>query len=918
MKQKKSLAKANGLKSTFLLGDDHVYMTSFGKGASAEPEKDIRHRVVKDLKKTFTAADLPESTGFAIHGRAGDCEVQVSERENLLHAADVIETIYFGKPHEDNIHIQIAYNIMDIQKLLASYAAIVVQTVNNMDRDRGAGDFLGTFKTQNNYALSKAVHQVYQLGLLERAYPNGGFEINRDVWASAQNRELRWLSEQVRNYEQANRKRYPKGWSPRVISDYLVSHGIRSMNIVRNMDRNWINFQNFCRSAKDSAYYFGEAFTDEKGEFSEEKTFALLRVLGEFRQNTMHGAQMGDNRLFHLEERADAETRQLLDGFLDEKISKLNSTFCETNRVNLAILHRVYPQTPMQELVREYYDFSVRKEFKNLGISVKKLREQMLTLEDAKVLTEQRYDTVRAKLYSLMDFVIDRTYRMEEKQLLRLVGACRSARTEEQKDEIYRKEALRLWKQIRHIVLNQIKPCMNATEIKKLNRTAPKSVEQLEENMQKPQDLSLFSKAVYVFSLFLDSKEINMLLGGLVNELENIQSFVDTLKQLKLDVDFSPRFTFFEYSGAMAKELQLIQSIARMNKGKKAKKDSEVTIKRCQYMDAAAVFGETDPQRVAELYQLDKQGSDSRTADHSLRNFMINTVINNNRFVYVVRFMNPKDARAIMQCRPLVEFVLHELPEAQLKRYCDAVHCPVYEGKPEKTAQGLAELLLEVQFDQFRSVKQKVRQGTEEAMQKERYKAVVSLYLTVLYQIVKTMVRINARYMMAFGLLERDLELYRRKIPAKPFYMSKLESDGTFSYHADQITLEFQKRGWLNPRVLKSIRTNAAYYRGDTFKAYRNQVEHMQVLTHLPAYAKHIHRVKSMFDVYHCVLLDALLDAPHNGVNEQTKHTARENMERYNTVWKDFLYGLNTPFAYNAARYINLSNREKFLEGYGK
>ena len=33
---------------------------------------------------------------------------------------DIIEKMYFGETFDDNIHIQIAYNIMDIKKIFSS------------------------------------------------------------------------------------------------------------------------------------------------------------------------------------------------------------------------------------------------------------------------------------------------------------------------------------------------------------------------------------------------------------------------------------------------------------------------------------------------------------------------------------------------------------------------------------------------------------------------------------------------------------------------------------------------------------------------------------------------------------------------------------------------------------------------------
>ena len=64
----------------------------------------------------------------------------------------------------------------------------------------------------------------------------------------------------------------------------------------------------------------------------------------------------------------------------------------------------LYPNN--KDIVQQYYDFAVRKAYKNLGFSIKDVRETILTFDDAKHLNEQKFDSVRGKLFTLFDFVI--------------------------------------------------------------------------------------------------------------------------------------------------------------------------------------------------------------------------------------------------------------------------------------------------------------------------------------------------------------------------------------------------------------------------------------------------------------------------------------------------------------------------------
>ena len=920
MATRKTIAKADGLKSTFYLEPEHLFMTSFGKGMHAKSEKDIQDRTVTNLNNTFTASVPVDSNWISINGKAGQCQVAEPKLQDQLHAKEIIESIYFGKEYSDNIHIQLAYNIMDIQKILAAYSGIVIYTVNRMNRDSDDKDFLGEFKTQNSYDMTRTISKAYKLRLLDKNRNGKGFFINGNVWRDNRNGELKWLNRQVNIYKQ---KKFPdQHWNYAIISDFLCSRGIHNMKILKKTYDCWNDFCTFCKSAKDSAYYFGNTFCDEKGNFDERKTFTLLRLLGTFRQDFIHGEQLGGSSLFRPAEKWPDDVTAMLNSLLDGRIENLNKNFCSQNRVNIRILEKIYPDISTKQLVREYYNFLIRKSFKNIGFSVRTLRETILAQEEeAHALTEKSYDSVRGKLYSLMDFVIYKFYLDREKDIEEMVSKLRFSISDEDKERVYQAEAERLWLYIQESIMKNIVPAMTSDSIKSLSKGKADAIENIEDYMEKPGDLSAFSKAIYAFSLFLDGKEINMLLSDLVSKFENIASFLDTLRFLNMDCSFTDNFVFFKDSAEIAGDLRFIQSIARMNKGKKAKKNTEVTVKKCQYKDSAAVLGETDESKINRLYNLKSSDSETPSGDNSLRNFIINNVINNNRFTYVVRFLKPADAREIMQCRPLIAYTLQKIPQSQIERYCRAVSIPFAKDECEKAVNELTKLLINVKLDNFVSVKQKASSGSKEAVQKEKYKAVISLYLTVLYLIVKTLVRINSRYMIAFGILERDLALYRIKTGDESFRISDKVKSETVNARPERLTLYFRENYKLNPRVAVSCETNAGSFSKNVFKVYRNKVAHLQTVTLLPAYIKEvgIGKVKSMFDVYHCVLLYGISETDFH--DETLNAALKDNLEKckeYCTACKDFIYALNIPFAYNAARYINLSNREKFIESYGK
>ena len=60
-------------------------------------------------------------------------------------------------------------------------------------------------------------------------------------------------------------------------------------------------------------------------------------------------------------------------------VEEINNRFIENNKVNIQILRFGIQEHPdIAELVRSYYEFLITKKYKNMGFSIKKLRESML------------------------------------------------------------------------------------------------------------------------------------------------------------------------------------------------------------------------------------------------------------------------------------------------------------------------------------------------------------------------------------------------------------------------------------------------------------------------------------------------------------------------------------------------------------
>ena len=984
----KSIAKASGLKSTFKIDDDKYFMTSFGRGNAAQAEKDLENGKVTDLNNTFSAR-YKDRQSVVIAKGALQADVQLPATDhNQLQAKDVIEKMYFGQSFPDNIHIQIAYNVMDIKKVLSVYTNIIVYAVNNLLRINPKDDFLGMFSTMNNLkaaAVASAIESVQLIRPSDTGQGNNKTEYNIDTSLFADPNVQKKLAPllQAAGYNWQK----PGDVNPSIISDTIkYRFRLRKKEFIEKAAADY-------NSIRRNAYLFSYIFPNQK-HINPKDIYKVFRLLGTLRQTSFHSDDLRNkgtsNRftLFTIDTQADDEIKDMLNSAVEARLSELNQNFLQKNAVNLNILFCAYPGADRGRLVRQYYDFSIRKTFKNLGFSLKTLRETILeTIEPAMEFTDQRYDSVRSKLYSLIDFVIYNYYLSHAEQAQQIVDSLRALMITKEdkeqemdkvkKEQVYQPAARALWQGIGETVLNVIKPavskCRSHRGIEEYEEDVdPSLFAELEPVLLQAGSLNYFAKAIYVISSFLDAKEINMFLDSLINSFDNIESLKASADFMQIPVRFTEQHDFFNHCASFADDLRIVKSVAGMNKSKKAQKNTAVHINPYRYYDCAAMFGEYNQDRVHQMFHLDEKGG-SKSRVHTLRNFFINNVIYSNRYAYVIRFVAPESARAIMENHALVSFALQQVDDKQIERYymSNRKDEDPASAAPDTMRKYLASRLMDVKFDTFA----KVSNDSSEAKEKERLKALVGLYLTVIYLITKSLVRINTSYSIAFSIFERDCAImnakarqetdpelraliqnisikgggymgitnyfdakarqmdeecgyYDRKYNSKhthrPYTFARLENeiqalldlkasgDKTASMRAKALCKKY--RGRERAKIIYTL--NSAHYADSTFRWFRNNVEHLSVVAKLPYYVKDIQHVQSYFDLYHYLLLRCLADG--KALWQSATKEKLASALRHQTVYKDFLYGILAPFAYNPARYINLTCKEKFIEGYGK
>lgn len=866
----KSAAKAAGVKSVFAVNDT-IYMTSFGKGNDAVLEKKIvsdSHENMNKEAPAFILTDvnntkyklsssriksLEATSDNPVHRKKGKDDksdyVNFDHiNSDMLMLKGKLEQKFYGETFDkDNIHIQLIYNILDVEKILAQYSTNAVYALNNLFREKQSEswDIFSNMTTDYTY---------------------------NDICYSTENK-------------------YKK------IKDLI--------DLIKKNQR---------------LAYFGSAFLTGNGKRkslrNEEEIYDILTLIGKLRHWCVHGNDENSVWLYKLDS-IPQEFRDIMDKLYNETIKNINHNFVNTNKVNIQILASVYPEEKLSKIIREYYSFVVTKSYKNIGFSIKKLREIMV--EDTAI-KDKKYDSVRSKLYKLIDFIIWHGYENEDKsETDRLVNELRGSRTEDEKQGVYNNEAKRLWTKHENTILNDVVQSVDGSNIHKLKNNKFTETDIGGGHIKDAKDVSYFTKLMYLLTLFIDGKEINDLLTTLINKFDNIRSFNETMKELSLTTKLVDDFAMFNDSEKILGELKELNSFARMC-------TPDVIAKRFMYVDALDILGiendMTEEEFNRKILCIDANGKPIK-GKNGLRNFIANNVIDSVRFRYLIRYGDPKRIKKLSCCEPAVKFVLKGIPDTQIKCYYDSCYDPNDEFADKEPREYLAQKINEMSFEKIENAgkvqKANVDRGGKSAEEKEKYKALVRLYLTVMYLMLKNLVNVNSRYVIGFHCLERDAALYSvelkkdyRKLTFELMGVSDAVNSGALTGKCDIEKAEKAgNRHLRNKKWYKIIYNNLQNSDKPTTTEFRNTVAHLNAIRNIDENIMGIEKLKNYFELYHYIIQRHLYQRHLQGrlknVNAVTESYFNDKLNKYNTYVKYFVKAYCTPMAYSLVRYMNLT-----------
>jgi len=864
--KKKSSVKAAGMKS-ILVSENKMYITSFGKGNSAVLEYEVDNN---DYNKTQLSSKDNSNielgnvnevniTFSSRRGFESGVEINTSNpthrsgesspvRGDMLGLKSELEKRFFGKTFDDNIHIQLIYNILDIEKILAVYVTNIVYALNNMlgeDDDESHDDFMGYLSAKNTY----------------------------DVFTDPDESDL-------------------------------------SKNIKGNIKKSLSKFNDLLKTKRLGYFGLEEPKTKDTNalEAYKKRVYHMLAIVGQIRQSVFHDKSSKlDEDLYSFIDIIDSEYRETLDYLVDERFDSINKGFIQGNKVNISLLIDMMKGYEADDIIRLYYDFIVLKSQKNLGFSIKKLREKMLE-EYGFRFKDKQYDSVRSKMYKLMDFLLFcNYYRNDVAAGEALVRKLRFSMTDDEKEGIYADEAEKLWGKFRNDFEN-IADHMNGDVIKELGKADMDFDEKILDSEKKnASDLLYFSKMIYMLTYFLDGKEINDLLTTLISKFDNIKEFLKIMKSSAVDVEceLTAGYKLFNDSQRITNELFIVKNIASMRK-------PAASAKLTMFRDALTILGIDDKitdDRISEILKLKEKGK----GIHGLRNFITNNVIESSRFVYLIKYANAQKIRKVAENEKVVMFVLGGIPDTQIERYYKScVEFPDMNSSLEAKYSELARMIKNISFDDFKNVKQQAK--GRENVAKERAKAVIGLYLTVMYLLVKNLVNVNARYVIAIHCLERDFGLYKEIIPElasknlKNDYRILSQTLCELCDDRDESPNLFLKK---NRRLRKCVEVDINNADSSMTRKYRNCIAHLTVVRELKEYIGDIRTVDSYFSIYHYVM-QRCITKREDDTKQEDKIKYEDDLLKNHGYTKDFVKALNSPFGYNIPRFKNLSIEQLF------
>lgn len=1029
---KKSNAKRIGVKSVLSYGDRSLAITQFGRGNSADivfnAPNGGRDEKVPDQYGNFTIQQIDKNIDIlggmnheALESMLHNPAEEVAE--DKLKLKGTLEQEFFGAELEkSNIHIQLIHNILDIQKLLGLYINDVLYAVDNLkvdsvkatqkkfseyDRNKLTKDFLGSkIKPEDLPKLKPFLGFFGDAFITSNNRGNALTQDQQDQYNVNVLKTLEALRHWTAHYGENEQTHMNRN------EEYPFFDSSKSGNdLLTGTEGDWSvvddNFKNRIDRINNSFL--------ENSVLNVKKLWALLNL----RNETDKKALVQDYYKFSIIKEGKnlgLSIVKLREKMFENSFPKIKTDICNNHRSKI-------------NTITDYLIYRHLKERPEMvAYAIKKLQESINTLEKNKV-----YKILAKKLWKQMQNVLtpffnescvedpEYTRDFNKTKIIKLNSIDRivikkncfknnkpSNISAAKIKGIYLKEgfpvnfvdgfnfnnsvpselieSVRLKKDISDEVFNEIKnsckiplECVEKVTVRVLIPSA-----WIEDVKIRTDNGIPFVKLLSFLCSFMEGKEINELLTAYIHKFENIQSFIDTLIELDQPIRFTQPYSAFntmgnQYAGEVARQLRVLASIGKM-------KPDLSSIQKPLYFAAIQTIGATDEQVTDDFFKENfepdrtnkKEYKEKKVKTNPFRNFVINNVIKSPRFLFLARFSKPKTVRALMNNAKIVRYTLSRLPVEQVDLYykrsilSENPNDNCEEKTREEKLDALTAILTGMEFQKVLDKKDSIV-NKNDAENIERLKAQINLYLTVAYVAIKQLVKINARYYIAYQILERDTELTLRKTandpkPISNYFKRYTHKDkqgneveeivkcfGLIEYFiamdddrykeieqwkpTDEKWKPAEKKAWFEHvrRVKKEQHLNNAwrlrFHRdikesldisntGFLQVAVRIMTAHLYILSLVESYVEQFRKdtdkpMQSYYELFHYLIQSELFNAKE--VNLKDFGFGINEKKHFNYIEKgipdDRLIKVSyVPFGYNLARYQNLTIEALFDE----
>lgn len=929
----KTNAKAMGLKST-LVFDNKIVLTSFTSENHAVYSEDkktsyiekmtdqngqdikkiaprmfdsnITNKSIKLTSKKAQEKSLAPTTQF--------CNPYSNCGKDYIGVKEQLEKKVFNKSFpNDNLRIQIAYNILDIKKILAPYINSIVYIVRNLGREKDLEyiDIVGSSlqkdfnSPQKNEELYKKVEQLLNNTTAYYTYFNNVFLPDQD--SKNDKREMIF----AHNFN--------------VLRILSFARQIYAHNKIKTLNKELID--------SDYALFNFENFLDIN-----DKTLSMLL-----------------NKLY------------------SSNIDNINKTFSSNAGKIIKFIQTIYPNESLYNLTKEYYDFLIKKDNCNVGINLRQIRESIIDLAFSDIRNDSynNYNGIknfRRKLYMVWNFILFKETNTEKMNAIikDMIDELRKNKNGDAgKNAIYIAYAKAILKIVSVKFNNALENLMSNTDTDAaIQIQFPK--EETEKIFISADNTDGFTKLIYFICQFLDGKEINELCCALINKFDNIYDLLISAKQCGESVNFVKAYEIFNRSNKLSEQIRIVKAVSKM-------KPTIVEPNKTLIFDALNLLGykiikyktdengkqiKTNEYKKFEnliLNNIENGSDDNKRTNNTLINFINNNILKSKWFFYVAKYNNPESCYKLMRNKNLIEIALKNLPPEQIKRYYkstidDSNKANDYNEKAMFAS--IVDALYNFSIETIINDISKFDLSAKDKKQKnklQKKQALVKLYLTIVYLITKNMVKINTRFSIAWMAMERDLKTkYEcKREDSGPWLTQKfLENDKKIYDEYDRCECEIKKIDEIETRkkhrkqndlklknthfkrkeydivcsnVKDICKFNIIKNNGDIdniiLRCFRNNVMHLSIIQKM---CESIDKVKnvSSFYAFYCYVLQCIVleeaDKKATSINKEQVNKYIAYVNKFGQYDKNLMWKLNTPFAYNLARYKNLSNETLF------